>query len=752
MDTKPVCPSCGKPLDANAPKGLCPECLMKGAFPTGTDAGGKPPRFVPPPIGELAAKFPQLEILEFVGQGGMGAVYKARQKQLDRIVALKILPPQTAGGPGFAERFTREARALAKLNHPHIVTLYEFGQADGLFYFLMEFVDGINLRQLLHASRLAPKEALAIVPQICEALQYAHDRGIVHRDIKPENILLSREGQVKIADFGVAKIVGPGLEEGAEKAVPPAGELTEAGSTLGTPQYMAPEQIRNSADVDHRADIYSLGVVFYQMLTGELPTGKFEPPSKKVQIDVRLDEVVLRALEKEPERRYQQAGALKTQVETIAQTPPAGGAAPDAAAFIQNASARDYSLNISQCLDRGWKLVTSDFWPVVGVSALIWLLSRLAASSVAGIIVMYPLMGGLWLYFLNRIRGNPATLETAFSGFKVAFLQLVLAGLVTKLLTLLGFVCFILPGIYLWVAWTFTVALVADRRLDFWPAMGLSRKVISRHWWKFFWFLIVLLLIQLLGLMLCYVGIFVAIPVCLAALAFAYEDIFGPVAGAAGNPPAAAPVAPARPGGGWAATFGIAAGVAAALVFVALIGFASAIAIPNFIQAHQLMREFKHAQALSEQSAAVKSDYIGRAWFPRGDSIEITSVVRTNGQMVVKGQYNLVSAGFAILALNITTTNGAATPTDSQQQTNILKGHGDFELTHSHLVPGLPHVSMFADGHPFASLYFGTQAEALEESEAAWITNASPASSPPVAPIRQQTAAGLESTNANGPK
>ena len=109
------------------------------------------------------------------------------------------------------------------------------------------------------------------MPQICEALQYAHDRGIVHRDIKPENILLSKEGQVKIADFGVAKIVAQGLDETAEKVTPHSSDLTEAGSTLGTPQYMAPEQMKNSADVDHRADIYSLGVVFYQMLTGELP-------------------------------------------------------------------------------------------------------------------------------------------------------------------------------------------------------------------------------------------------------------------------------------------------------------------------------------------------------------------------------------------------------------------------------------------------------------------------------------------------
>jgi serine/threonine protein kinase len=329
MDTKRICSICGKPLTPSAPEGLCPECLLKAGLDTGVDIGadteGKTSRFTPPKTEELAAKFSQLEILEFIGQGGMGAVYKARQKQLDRVVALKILPPQ-AGGAAFAERFTREARALARLNHPHIVTLYEFGQSDGLFYFLMEFVDGVNLRQLLSNSRVSPREALAIVPQICDALQFAHDSGIVHRDIKPENIMLDKKGQVKIADFGVAKMIAESLVEAAGRSASVPGELTEAGSTLGTPQYMAPEQIKNSAEVDHRADIYSLGVVFYQMLTGELPSGKIEPPSRKLQIDVRLDEVVLRALERKPELRFQQASEVKTAVETIATTlesPPA---------------------------------------------------------------------------------------------------------------------------------------------------------------------------------------------------------------------------------------------------------------------------------------------------------------------------------------------------------------------------------------------------------------------------------------------
>ena len=322
METTPSCPSCGKSLASDAPQGLCQECLLKAGFPTGADTDGKSLRFVPPAIEELAEKFPQLEILEFIGQGGMGAVYKARQKQLNRLVALKILPPGIGEDPAFAERFTREAQALAQLNHPGIVTLYEFGQADGLFYFQMEFVDGVNLRQLLRTGRVSAREALAIVPQICDALQFAHDQGLVHRDIKPENILLDRRGRVKVADFGLAKLVGSGSEPMLAGAASGSPELTEAGKIMGTPSYMAPEQVGHPADVDHRADIYALGVVFYQMLTGELPDKKIEPPSKKVQVDVRLDEIVLRAMEKNPDRRYQHVSEVGADVETISYSAP----------------------------------------------------------------------------------------------------------------------------------------------------------------------------------------------------------------------------------------------------------------------------------------------------------------------------------------------------------------------------------------------------------------------------------------------
>jgi serine/threonine protein kinase len=277
---------------------------------------------------ELAPYFPQLEILECLGRGGMGVVYKARQKTLNRFVALKLLAPERVRDTQFAERFTREAQALAALNHPNIVTVYDFGQAGGFYFLLMEFVDGVNLRQLLRARKFTPEEALAIVPPLCDALQLAHDRGIVHRDIKPENLLLDKAGRVKVADFGIAKMLGT-VNAGGDAGEPAApGNTTQ--TAVGTPGYSAPEQKTDPQRVDNRADIYSLGVVFYEMLTGELPRKPIEPPSRKVQIDVRLDAVVLRALQQNPELRFQQVSEVKTMVETIvgdAGLPPAEPAA-----------------------------------------------------------------------------------------------------------------------------------------------------------------------------------------------------------------------------------------------------------------------------------------------------------------------------------------------------------------------------------------------------------------------------------------
>lgn len=325
MDTMPD----NDPMEKQAPlAGLDPAELLRQGAAEDTLVEGASASFNPPPIEELTAVFPQFEILELIGQGGMGAVYKVRQKDLDRIVALKILPPGIGQSPEFSNRFTREARALAKLNHPGIVTLHEFGQQDGLYFILMEFVDGVNLAQLMKTGRVSPREALAIVPQICDALQYAHDQGIVHRDIKPENILLDRQGRVKVADFGIAKVVAAVCDPIRSGDTPVPENQTLAGKIIGTPQYMAPEQIEHPSDVDHRADIYALGVVFYQMLTGELPGKDLQAPLRKVHIDVRLDEIVLQALEKKPELRYQTAGDFRTRVETIASENGSAGVPP----------------------------------------------------------------------------------------------------------------------------------------------------------------------------------------------------------------------------------------------------------------------------------------------------------------------------------------------------------------------------------------------------------------------------------------
>ncbi len=306
-----VCPRCGASAGAND---LCPACLLKQVA-LGADSLPNEP-WTPPEIVDLSTAFPHLEIVELIGQGGMGAVYKARQKSLGRLVALKILAPHYAANPSFAERFSREAQALGELNHPHIVTVHDFGQAGEFYFLMMEFVDGVNLRQAMRTGHFLPEQALAIVPSICEALQFAHDRGIVHRDIKPENLLMDKSGRVKIADFGIARILRADRETTLSETT---GRSQEG--VLGTPQYMAPEQSEHPAMVDHRADIYSLGVVIYELLTGELPVGKFEPPSQKVQIDVRLDAIVLRALERNPDLRYQKIREMQTQVMTVVDHP-----------------------------------------------------------------------------------------------------------------------------------------------------------------------------------------------------------------------------------------------------------------------------------------------------------------------------------------------------------------------------------------------------------------------------------------------
>ena len=769
MSTTQKCPQCGAPLAEDAPGGLCPRCLMALNLKTETVFTDAPSAATPPPTpAELAPHFPQLEILECLGRGGMGVVYKARQPQLDRIVALKILAPERVTDARFAGRFLREAKTLAKLSHPNIVTVHDFGQVDGYFYLLMEFVDGVNLRELLRGGRLSPKEALAIVPSICEALQYAHDRGIVHRDIKPENILLDKEGRVKIADFGIARILADAAAEGAagEPEAGAAPGMTAEG-VLGTPKYMAPEQAEKPREVDHRADIYSLGVVFYEMLTGELPGKQLEPPSRKVQIDVRLDEVVLRALEKKPELRYQQASEVKTVVETIASE----SEKPEARS--QNA---DYAYNPWQPVILFLGLILNLILFIIGfiVPFPISLIPLVIAP--IGFIVVAIKFAGFWpwrspLFPQSNWTGRnlprntssgtkpdgtskatapsdkpPRFSPTAIWGALLLpffFVSTVfwnfghlggLQALVGVIMSTLGFVSIVTATVLGWVA-VVQIRRSGGRLSGIWLALldglalpGLALNVVLLfglllankfvNVWLLAWWYPVLEEHAFLNNLHFIIWLLFATVMMIGSNYVVIRGIWRAL-----NKPANGSTEAAGPG--LKTPLGVVAAIVTVFVVTGLI-------------AHHFHPE--------------RPFYIGQKYFPQGDYIEIISVERSTNQMIVKGYYNLVSNDQALLALFITTTSGGSTPVDSKQEMQISKGRGDFELTHPHPVPGLPHVSMYADGKPFAALYFGTKDEALEEREAAWITNASSASAASSAPALGQAGAALEATNANQPK
>jgi tRNA A-37 threonylcarbamoyl transferase component Bud32 len=294
----PTCPICGGPMDAG---GACARCAMGFAL-----GAGSPTVFAAD--GRVGTTFRGMAIEARIGRGGMGVVYRARQEHLGRTVALKLVTEELARNPEFVERFRREARVMSALQHPNIVAVHEFGFEGSVPYLVMELVEGENLRSLMRERRLAPQKALRIVPQVCEALEFAHARGVVHRDIKPENLLVTADGTVKITDFGLARST-----EGEQG-------LTRSDAVMGTPHYMAPEQVENPKSVDHRADIYSLGVVIYEMLTGELPLGKFEAPSRRAEVAQELDGIVLKALEKQPAERWQRAGELQRAVSGVGAT------------------------------------------------------------------------------------------------------------------------------------------------------------------------------------------------------------------------------------------------------------------------------------------------------------------------------------------------------------------------------------------------------------------------------------------------
>ncbi|NNE91875.1 MAG: serine/threonine protein kinase [Verrucomicrobiales bacterium] len=271
-------------------------------------------RFIPPTIEELDAVLTHYEFIDMIGQGGMGAVYKARQPGLDRLVAIKILPT-TLDEPEmhFSERFKREAKAMARLSHSNIVSVYDFGvTADAQFYIVMEFTEGTELHKLIRSRQVTQEKVLQWAPQICSALAYAHSKGLIHRDIKPANILIDEEEQVKVVDFGLAKFTGDANQT----------QLTKTNVTMGSPDYFAPECLQDDVELDGRADLYAVGVLIYEMLTGTVPRGAWQAPSAiNPDIDERFDDLVVEAMDPNRDTRIQTAEEIGSRLVEIRNDP-----------------------------------------------------------------------------------------------------------------------------------------------------------------------------------------------------------------------------------------------------------------------------------------------------------------------------------------------------------------------------------------------------------------------------------------------
>jgi serine/threonine-protein kinase len=296
----------------NAARGKHPASLGKAVRPAGAPAAGvagRPSkREIDPHIGKVLGG---CQLTERIARGGMGVVYRAKQLNLGRVVAVKVLSDELASDATFVRRFVQEARSAAQLSHGNVVHVNDVGECQGIFYFVMEYVDGQNLREILRDQAQLPiPRALEITLQVCHALRHAHQKGIIHRDIKPENIMLTRDGVVKLADLGLAK----------RTATDNSANLTMAGAVLGTPYYMAPEQAKDFSKVDHRSDIYSLGVTLYRMITGKVPFDGRSPievmikamDGKRILVPELRDDVpdevvriIDRMMHKNPDKRYQ---------------------------------------------------------------------------------------------------------------------------------------------------------------------------------------------------------------------------------------------------------------------------------------------------------------------------------------------------------------------------------------------------------------------------------------------------------------
>jgi len=320
MRNEPKCPDCGAPIPVGAPPGFCPRCVLAGEIQSGLPgaASDLPAKgeASSPPLGTKLRYFGDYELLEEVARGGMGVVYKARQVSLNRIVAVKMILAGRFATPAEIERFRAEARAAAGLQHANIVPIYEVGDQEGQNYFSMEFVDGPNLAQVVREHPLPAARAARYVQLIAEAVQFAHERGVLHRDLKPSNVLIDPFDQPRVTDFGLAKNLAGDSE------------LTETGQVLGAPSFVPPEQAAgHKEDVGPHSDVYAVGAILYHLLTGRPPFAaetlaatlaqvlNNEPVAPRLlnaTIPRDLETICLKCLEKKPQQRYPTAKELYT--------------------------------------------------------------------------------------------------------------------------------------------------------------------------------------------------------------------------------------------------------------------------------------------------------------------------------------------------------------------------------------------------------------------------------------------------------
>src|SRR6266571_2894743 len=315
-NTRRVCPKCGATVFADAPQGCCSVCLVRTGLASLDDENDEASE---PTVARMLKDFGDYELLEEIGRGGQGVVYRARHKSLNRIVALKVIGLAHWATEAHVKRFRMEAEAAAHLDDPRIVPIYEIGERDGACYFSMKFIEGGQLDTITASEVMPLRKAAELMAKLARTVHYAHEHGILHRDIKPGNIMVDRKGEPHLTDFGLARLVE------TESTV------TRTMEVLGTPSYMAPEQaVGNNAGVTSATDIYGLGAVFYQLLVGQPPfaggttyetikllldTEPRQPRLWNPKIDRDLSTICLKCLEKDPKRRYSSALALAEDLE-----------------------------------------------------------------------------------------------------------------------------------------------------------------------------------------------------------------------------------------------------------------------------------------------------------------------------------------------------------------------------------------------------------------------------------------------------